>query len=37
MGERMTPALVMDALRMAWFRRHPVPGLIFHSGQIAGN
>lgn len=25
MGERMTRALVMDALRMAWFRRHPVP------------
>ena len=37
MGERMTRTLVMDALRMAWFRRHPAPGLIFHSGQIAGN
>ena len=23
MGERMTRTLVMDALRMAWFRRHP--------------
>ena len=37
MGERMTRTLVMDALRMAWFRRHPALGLIFHSGQIAGN
>ena len=37
MGERMTRTLVMDVLRMAWFRRHPAPGLIFHSGQIAGN
>jgi len=36
MGGRMTRTLVMDALRMAWFRRHPAPGLIFHSGQIAG-
>jgi len=28
----MTRELVIDALRMAWFRRHPDPeaGLIFH-------
>ena len=31
MGRRMTRTLVMDALRMAWVRRHPGPGLIFHS------
>ena len=40
MGKRMTRALVMDALRMAWFRRHPAPGLIFHSdrdSQYASN
>jgi transposase InsO family protein len=40
MGQRMTRALVMDALRMAWFRRHPGPGLIFHSdrgSQYASN
>ena len=40
MGQRMTRALVMDALRMAWFRRHPAPGLIFHSdrgSQYASN
>jgi transposase InsO family protein len=40
MGQRMTRALVMDALRMAWFRRHPPPGLIFHSdrgSQYASN
>ncbi len=24
-------SLVTDALKMAWFRRHPDPGLIFHS------
>jgi transposase InsO family protein len=24
---------VTDALRMAWFRRHPEPGLIFHSDR----
>lgn len=33
MGERMTRALVIDALRMAWFRRHPTAGLIFHSDR----
>jgi putative transposase len=40
MGERMTRTLVVDALRMAWFRRHPAPGLIFHSdrgSQYASN
>ena len=26
-------SLVTDALRMAWFRRHPGPGLIFHSDR----
>jgi hypothetical protein len=26
-------SLVTDALRMAWFRRHPAPGLIFHSDR----
>ena len=33
MGQRMTRTLVMDALRMAWFRRHPAPGMIFHSDR----
>jgi len=40
MGQRMTRTLVMDALHMAWFRRHPAPGLIFHSdrgSQYASN
>jgi len=27
----MQTSLVTDALRMAWFRRWPAPGLIFHS------
>ena len=31
MSERMTPALVIDALRMAWFRTRPAAGLLFHS------
>jgi transposase InsO family protein len=31
MSERMTRQLVIDALRMAWFRRRPTNGLIFHS------
>jgi len=29
----MQASLVTDALRMAWFRRHPAPGLIFHSDR----
>ena len=33
MGERMGAQLVVDALRMAWFRRKPAPGLIFHSDR----
>jgi putative transposase len=33
MHERMTRQLVIDALRMAWFRRCPVAGLIFHSDR----
>ncbi|MDP2417539.1 MAG: IS3 family transposase [Hydrogenophaga sp.] len=33
--ENMTREIVMDALRMAWFRRHPgkQSGLIFHSDR----
>jgi transposase InsO family protein len=30
---RMTVDLVTDALRMAWFRRQPAPGLIHHSDR----
>ncbi|CAK0746713.1 transposase [Azospirillaceae bacterium] len=33
MGERMTRLLVIDALTMAWFRRRPPQGPIFHSDQ----
>jgi putative transposase len=33
MRERMTKELVIDALRMAWFRRRPPPGLIHHSDR----
>src|SRR3954447_15800751 len=33
MGERMTRHLVIDALTMAWFRRRPAEGLIFHFDQ----
>lgn len=33
LGERMTRQLVIDALTMAWFRRHPAEGVIFHSDQ----
>jgi transposase InsO family protein len=33
MRERMTKELVIDALRMAWFRRRPAPGLIHHSDR----
>lgn len=32
-GEQMTRSLVIDALRMAWFRRRPASGLIFHSDR----
>ena len=34
-GPRMTKKLVTDALRMAWFRRHPAAGLIVHSDRGA--
>ena len=33
MHERMTRQLVIDALRMALFRRRPAAGLIFHSDR----
>lgn len=33
MQERMTRELVIDALRMAWFRRCPKPGLVHHSDR----
>lgn len=33
MGARMTRELVIDALRMAYFRRRPKPGLIHHSDR----
>ena len=33
MTSHMETSLVADALRMAWFRRHPEPGLIFHSDR----
>src|SRR5450432_593310 len=33
MNERVTRQLVIDALRMAWFRRRPASGLIFHSDR----
>jgi putative transposase len=33
MMAHMQTSLVTDALRMAWFRRHPEPGLIFHSDR----
>ena len=33
MRERMTKELVIDALRMAWFRRRPAPGLMHHSDR----
>ena len=33
MRERMTKELVIDALRMAWFRRRPPPGLIHHADR----
>ena len=31
--ERMTADIVTDALTMAWFRRHPEPGLVHHSDR----
>lgn len=39
-GESMRAEIVVDALRMAWFRRRPAAGLIFHSdrgSQYASN
>jgi putative transposase len=33
MQPHMQTSLVADALRMAWFKRHPPPGLIFHSDR----
>jgi transposase InsO family protein len=33
MREHMKASMVADALRMAWFRRRPAPGLIFHSDR----
>ena len=33
MQPHMQANLVTDALRMAWFRRQPAPGLIFHSDR----
>lgn len=33
MKPHMKTELVSDALRMAWFRRHPETGLIFHSDR----
>ncbi len=33
MTEHMQASAVTDALRMAWFRRSPGPGLIFHSDR----
>jgi transposase InsO family protein len=33
MQPQMQASLVTDALRMAWFRRSPAPGLILHSDR----
>ena len=33
MQPHLRASLVTDALRMAWFRRQPAPGLIFHSDR----
>ena len=33
MKPHMRTELVGDALHMAWFRRHPAPGLIFHNDR----
>jgi putative transposase len=37
MQPHMQTSLVTDALRMAWFRRRPEPGLIFHSDRGSHN
>jgi transposase InsO family protein len=40
MQPHMQSSLVTDALKMAWFRRHPALGLIFQSdrgGQYCGH
>lgn len=33
MRDHMQASVVTDALRMAWFRRRPEPGLIFHADR----
>ena len=33
LNRRMSRILIMDALRMAIWRRHPTPGLLFHSDR----
>ena len=33
MSDNMQASAVTDALRMAWFRRRPEPGLVFHSDR----
>jgi transposase InsO family protein len=33
LSNRMSRKLIMDALRMAVWRRHPAPGLLFHSDR----
>ena len=33
MASHMQTSAVTDALRMAWFRRRPAPGLIFHTDR----
>lgn len=35
MSARMNRQLVIDALLMAWFRRRPTAGLIFHSDRAS--
>lgn len=35
MQAHMQSSLVTDALKMAWFRRHPAPGCIFHSDRAS--